>query len=418
MLVSLFLPIIVTLAGLYLLIKFRFFFVRHPIRTAKSFISALSDRDTRRSFFLALAGTLGVGNIFGVAAGIMIGGPGSIFWLFLSGIFSMIIKYAETLLVFDSGIERGGMSAVFKRIFGKAGHSMSILYALLTLFLSLSMGSAMQSAAVIDVARQGLSVHPITSLVILVVLLIPCIAGRSEKIESITEIVIPMTTIIYILMCFAVIFINFTRIHDVINLIISSAFSFRSAAGGMTFLMVKEGFARGILSNEAGAGTSAMAHSRSRNRSSHTAGLFAMSEVFFDSTLLCTLTGISILLSVPDLNDFKTPMALVNAAFSGIGKGASSLLPFIILAFAYSTLICWYYYGSECVGIHFPLFKRVYPIAFLLTVIFSAFISSTLMISVIDILLLFMTLMTLSAILKQSSRLACVSFSQQKNPEP
>ncbi len=417
---SLVLPVLVTAVGLFLLIKLRFFFILHPIRTAREFLSGLRDREARRSFFLALAGTLGVGNIFGVSAGLMIGGAGSLFWLFVSTFFAMIIKYAETLLVFDGNIDRGGMSALLGKVFRSAGRYLSPIYALLMLLLALFMGSAMQSAALIDVAEQTLSVHPIFTLIILLILLTPCLIGGTRKIENITEIIIPLTTIIYILMCFIVIFKNFSRLGDTINLIITSAFNFKSVlGGGISFLAVREGFARGILSNEAGVGTSAMAHSRSMGRTPHVAGLFAMCEVVFDSTLLCMLTGIAILLAVPDVSIFSTPMALVSAAFYSVLGGLSSvLLPVVILAFAYATLICWYFYGRECTSLYFPLLNKLYPVAFIFCIVISRVLKSNFLLYIIDLLLLLMSLMTLSAIIKKSSKIAEISKNpQRKNPE-
>ena len=417
---SLVLPILVTAVGLYLLIRLRCFFILHPIRTAREFVSALNNREARRSLFLALAGTLGVGNIFGVSAGIMIGGAGSLFWLFLSTFFAMVIKYAETLLVFDGGICRGGMSALLGKVFVRARRFLSPLYAALMLLLAFFMGSAMQSAALFDVAEQTLSLSPKVTAFILIILLTPCLVKGGNKIENITEIIIPMTTIIYILMCFAVIFCNLSRIGEVINSIFTSAFNFKSAVGGgVSFLAVKEGFARGILSNEAGVGTSAMAHSRSQGRTPHVAGLFAMCEVFFDSILLCMLTGFAILLSVPDISLFSTPMALVSAAFRFVLGGVSSLLlPLTIFAFAYATIICWYYYGRECASLYFPSVSKVYPFIFIAFVLFSGLIRSDFLLYVIDVLLLFMSVMTLSAIVKKVERIADFALKpKNKNPE-
>lgn len=417
---SIVLPVLVTAVGLYLLIRLRFFFISHPIRTAREFIEGLRDREARRSFFLALAGTLGVGNIFGVSAGIMIGGAGSLFWLFISTFFAMIIKYAETLLVFDGDIQRGGMSALLKKVFTSAGRILAPLYAALMLLLALFMGSAMQSAALLDVAEQTLSVHPLVTALILIILLAPCLIGGARKIENITEIIIPLTTIIYILMCLAVIFQNISRLGDVINTIISSAFNLKSAlGGGISFLAVREGFARGILSNEAGVGTSAMAHSRSQRRTPHVAGLFAMCEVVFDSTLLCMLTGFAILLAVPDISAFSTPMALVSAAFySALGGFSAVALPIVIFAFAYATLICWYFYGRECASLYFPAVKPVYPAIFIAFILLSRSVRSDFLLYVIDFLLLSMSLMTLSAIIKKSPAIAEISLhSQKKNPE-
>ena len=406
------LPILVTAVGVFLLIKLRFFFILHPLRTAGEFLSGLKDRDARRSFSLALAGTLGVGNIFGVSAGIMIGGEGSLFWLFLSSIFSAVIKYAEVLLVFDGGGAEGGMAALLSRTL-RHGKLLSPIYAGLTVVLSLFMGASMQTQALCDIASQTLRIGPLITVVILVLLLLPALLGGVRKIENITEIVIPLTTIVYIIMCFTVIGLNFLHLPGAFLRIISSAFSFKSAAGGITALAIKEGFARGILSNEAGVGTSALAHSRSMGRSPHLAGLFGMCEVLFDTTILCPLTGIAILVSVENFSAFKTPMALVFAAFSSsIGRVSSLLLP-IIFAFAYSTLICWFYYGVECCRIYFGGHKGCYLVIFILCAFFSGFFPPMPLIYITDFVLLLMACMTLSAILKKSDRIRVLSNNKE-----
>ncbi len=408
---SFILPILVSAVGLYLLVRLRFFFVLHPLRTAGEFISVLSDREARRALLLALAGTLGVGNIFGVAAGLMIGGAGSLFWLLVSSLFAMVIKYAETLLVFDKGAERGGMAALLGRIFTKAGRFLAPAYAALTILLGLFMGSAMQSAALTDVAEKSMGLSPIVTALVLMFLLLPAFLGGARKIENITEIIIPLTTIIYIILCFSIIFLNLDSLGSAIYEVFSSAFDLRSTAGGVVmFLAIKEGFARGILSNEAGVGTSAMAHSRSRERSPHVAGLFAMSEVVFDSVCLCMLTGLAILTAVPDISIYSTPMALVNAAFSGsLGTLASYVLTALIFAFAYATIICWYFYGTECAGLYFGKLSRLYPPLFMAAILLSGYIPQSFLIYFTDLLLLLMSIMTLSAILKLSSAI--------KNPE-
>ena len=416
---SFLLPVIVTAVGLYLLVKLRFFFLLHPIRTAREFFGALSDRNSRRAFFLALAGTLGVGNIFGVSAGLMIGGPGSLFWLFISSFFAMIIKYSETLLAFDEGAEQGGMASVLSSVFRKSGSIISPIYAGLTLLLAFFMGSAMQSAALTDIADASFGLNPLITGFILVILLTPCFFGGAKKIENITEIIIPMTTIIYIIMCFAVILLNLSRLASVIKLIISSAFSFRSAlGGGLSFLAVREGFARGILSNEAGVGTSALAHIRSADRSPHTAGLFAMCEVIFDSSLLCVLTGLAVLTSVPDMTVFNSPMALVSAAFcSALGSPSGYILTFLILSFAYATIICWYYYGFECARLYFPKIKAFYPFAFVISMLLSSVAQASLLLYAIDFILLLMSIMTLSAIVTRAPRIQRLCLYEKKNPE-
>ena len=405
------LPILVSSVGLYLLIRLRAFFIIHPIRTAAEVGRALKDRKSRRSFLLALAGTLGVGNIFGVAAGIMIGGAGSLFWLFISSAFAMAIKYAETLLVFDAKNSRGGTAAIIAETFGEIGSFLSPIYALLTVILALFMGAAMQSGAVVDILDGTLEIPPIISAVVLLLLLIPALLGGVNRIERITEIIIPLTTIIYIIMCFVSILVNVDRLGTVINSMIISAFSFRAAlGGGLSFLAVKEGFARGILSNEAGVGSSAMAHARSGEHDPHVGGLFAMCEVGFDSVILCSLTGLVILTSVDNPDKFSSPMSLVYAAFYGtLGKGAVYVLIPVILAFAYATIICWYFYGLEYSASYFRRLKTVFPLLFILSIFLPIILGDVAMLSVIDICLLLMSFMTLSVIIKRSNKILSLS---------
>ena len=408
---SLLLPFMVTAVGFLLLFKLKFFFILHPIKTARELIIALKDRAGRRSLCLALAGTLGVGNIFGVAAGILIGGAGSLFWLFLSSFFSMVIKYAETLLTFDEASPRGGMSGVIFSVFRHLGWLFAPLYALFTVALALFMGSAIQAEAVIDVARQTVGLDPFITAFVLIILFAPCIIGGTKRIENLTEIIIPLTTIIYILMCFCVIFMNTHKFPEVFFEIITDAFSGRAIVGGASVIAIKEGFARGILSNEAGVGTSALAHSRAEGRTPRTAGLFGICEVFFDTTLLCTLTGLAILLSVNDYSACKTPMSLVTAAFtSTLGNFSGYILLVLIFAFAYSTVICWYYYGSECASLYFPRLKPVFTVSFPVFFLLPAVTSSAFLLYVTDCIILLMAFLTLLAIIKKKDRIRDLSF--------
>ena len=390
------LPLMVGGVGLYLLFRLRFFYIAHPIRTAREIASALRDRDSRRSLALALAGTLGVGNIFGVAAGLMIGGAGSLLWLMVSSVFAMVIKYAETLLAYDVKGSRG-FSDLLRQPF-------SLIYAILILLLSLFMGSALQSAAVIDVAECGLGLKPVFSAIILLILLLPCLIYGIGKIEKITEIIIPMTTIIYIMMCFCVIFMNFSRLSCVIAEIISSAFRPTSFASGVIPVAVREGFSRGILSNEAGIGSSSMAHIRGGRRSPHVAGLLGIVEVFFDTTLLCSLTGLAILTSGVDISAFSTPMSLVTAAFVGtMGDFSGYILTFLILSFAYATIICWYFYGSEVCR------HRGFAFAFIIFLLLPVVAKVDFLIYSTDLIILFMSVIVLSRIIKGRDRIALLS---------
>ena len=400
------LPVIITVTGLYLLFRLRFFFIVHPIKTARCFLDSMVDRKARKSFFLALAGTLGVGNIFGVAAGIIIGGCGSVFWLFVSSIFSMIIKYAETLMVCENVTDSGGMSGALPKLFKKHGKGLALLYAAMTVVLAIFMGSAIQSAAVLDVAQNAVGLNTVIGGVILMILFIPCMIYGTNKIENITEILIPLTTILYILSCFAVILINISHFLPSVTLIIKSAFSIRAMGGGAFVIAVKEGFARGMLSNEAGMGTSSLAHSKIKHKNGSSAGIFGMYEVFFDTTLLCSLTALTILVSVDDLSAFSTPMSLVYTAFtSTLGRPFGCVLLAMVFAFAYSTIICWYYYGFECIRRYFSCLKPLYVITFPAFVVISSLIPQSFILYITDLTMLTMSLMTIISILKYVNKI-------------
>lgn len=404
------LPLALSATGLFLLIRLRFFFILHPIKTANQIVKGLSDRESRRSLLLALAGTLGVGNIFGVAAGIMIGGAGAVFWIFFSSVFSAIIKYSETLLAYDSR----GKAAMAETVQGIFGCHAERIYAVLTLALALLMGARMQASAVLDVAVAGLKLNPIFIGIILLILLLPCLLSGKDNTPKITEILIPLTTIIYIIMCFCVIFANFSKLGHTINLIFASAFTPSSFLGGILPIALREGFSRGILSNEAGIGSSATAHVRAGERTPHEAGLFGMLEVFFDTTLLCTLSGIVILTSVENISYYSTPMSLVTGAFvSSLGEWSGYILTFLILSFAYATIICWYYYGlvySEAYFRKIP-FKPLF-VLFLFLPIGTAFL-----LSVVDLVIFLMTMIVLPAIIKRTGRICDLSRMDLNKPD-
>ena len=404
--ITLILPILITVFGSYLLFKLRFFFIMHPIKSAKCFASAISDRETRRSFCLALAGTLGVGNIFGVAAAIMIGGPGSVFWLVLSSFFSMIIKYAETSMVCENVSSGGGMSEALKKIFKKSGNKLSAIYALFTVILALFMGAAMQTSALLDVAENTVGLNALIGGFISLILFLPCLIFGAKKIENITEILIPLTTILYIIACFVVILMNFSSLLPTCFMIIKSALSPRAITTGAFFIAIKEGFARGMLSNEAGIGTSALAHSKIKHKDSATAGILGMCEVLFDTTLLCTLTAMAILVSVNDINAFSTPMSLVYTAFtSTLGKPFGYILLAMVFAFAYSTVICWYYYGYKCICLHFAPLLPLYMIVFPTMILFSSLIKVENLLYLTDTTMLIMAFITIFSIIKSINKI-------------
>ncbi len=413
------LPILICFVGIFLLIRLRCFFLIHPVKTLKKMIAMINDKRSFKALTLALAGTLGVGNVFGVAVGLIIGGPGSLFWLFISMIFAMAIKYSEVTIAADNlyrdSDAHGGMYYCLKQSFKKGGSILSVLYALFAVLISLLMGAALQSGTVSESATELFNIKPSAVGLILLILTLASIIGGAAKIEKVTSILVPLTTIIYIILTFTIILINIEKLPSVVKTIFTSAFSRSSAVGGaVSFIFsraVREGFSRGILSNEAGAGTSSMAYARSGSLNPAALGLFGIVEVVFDTGILCMLTGLSILSASPELTSFNGGMKLclyaVGSVFGPFGEG---VLMLSVFAFAFATVICWYYYGAESFSAVFGARRRiVFLLLFLFFIFIGASVNTLLLVKLVDLGLTVMTFLTVLVLIKNSDRLVTLS---------
>ncbi len=413
------LPILLSAVGVYFLIRLRFFFLLHPILTIRKTWGTFKDRRVVRSFSLALAGTLGVGNVYGVAIGIIIGGAGSVFWLMVSMLFAMIIKYAEVVISTDNllhGAEtHGGMVYVIRRAFSRFGRGASFLYAIALVAVALFMGGALQSASMAESMREISEIPVALVAFIIVVATLIAIIGGAKKIEKITAIVIPLTTIIYIILTLSIIFIKIKSFPTVISSIFSEALRFKSGLGGFVgFLLsapLREGFSRGILSNEAGAGTSSMAHARSGVLNPVSAGLLGSLEVWFDTGVICMLTAFSVLLSVPDTSIFDNGIAIVmytvGSTFGSFGK---VVLTMCVIAFAFATVICWYYYGTEALSALIGIKRRILFLpVFLIFVAYGVYSKTYSVVLIVDVLMTVLTALTVLALIKSSDRIVELS---------
>ncbi len=387
-------------AGIILLFSIRFFFILHPIRCLKRLSHLFYRRDTRRSLFLALAGTLGVGNIYGVSLGIILGGEGSVLWLFVSSIFAMAVKYSECVVANESKSFGGGMMIPIKKSFGTFGPLLANAYCICMLALSLSMGAVIQADSLISSAVYLFSPDKMAVAAIFLLMVVVVISGGGRKIKNATEALIPLATVFYVILCLFVIIKDASHLPSVFSRILSSAFSPRPILGGtlpvISFSAFSQGFARGLLSNEAGAGTSAMAHSESRVEPQD-AGLAGMTEILFDTNLLCMLTAFVILLETQAPMSAESPMSLVFSAFrSGAGQWSQIPLLISIILFAYSTVICWYYYGVRCLSYLGIENKRAaYCFFFSMAILTPVFLQNIIAVYLSDILLLLMSLPTL-----------------------
>jgi AGCS family alanine or glycine:cation symporter len=277
------------------------------------------------------------------------------------------------------------------------------------------MGASLQVKAVVDSAYiiSGVPVY-ISSLIIGVLIFIAVIAG-ANRIQKITVWIIPIATIVYIIVSLCVIVKNFHSIPSAVGEIISSAFSLESCAGGslgfLSMKAIKEGFSRGMLSNEAGAGTSSTAHIISGSCDIDAIGVMGIIEIFFDTVLLCTLTGLVILTSVPNFDEYRSGMALVLDAFTlTLGSSFGLLLTVLVFLFAYSTVICWYYYGTAAYcSVFSNRSKLFFAFLFLSFSMFGALFSEAILICITDFLMLVLSSLCLMALIKNSDRIKPLS---------
>jgi AGCS family alanine or glycine:cation symporter len=407
------LPIAVTFFGGYMLLKLKAFFLFHPIRAMSELKRSLAGRGAVRALCLALAGTLGVGNIIGVAVGLIIGGAGSVFWLIISSLFAMILKYSEACISSDiSDGNGGGMIFPIKNCFGRIGGSLSYLYAALALMLAFFMGGALQSVGGVGALSVSCGIKIGSLSLIFAIACVAFLLIYKDKIKSVTFALIPLITVTYIAFSLGVIILNIGKLPEIISTIFKSALNLHSIAGGSVggavSVALREGFSRGLLSNEAGAGTSSFSHSEVSSTPSG-AGMLGICEVIFDTVILCPMTAFVILSVIPDVSEYTSGAELVISALRlSLGSFVSNMIAFCILLFAFSTVVCWFYYGKVCADyLRFP--SQVYTAVFAMFLFFGGMISERLVVSFCDMILLVLTLLSGSVLIKSSDRIKRLS---------
>ncbi len=405
-----FLPIMVAAVGGYFLVRLRAFFFLHPFRTL-----SLARKEYKNEgegalsrLALALAGTLGVGNVTGVAAGILIGGAGSVLWILVSALFSAPLKYAESVAAVrqkNQGEDSAGFPSLIKNSFPCIGAPLASLYALLTVGLAFFMGSALQGAAAVEtVGALCTEKEARACAVLFVASLLFCILGNSKRLCKATAVLIPIAMIMYTIICIITVFSNISNIGRVMSWVVKDAFSARAFFGGSVGAALKEGFARGLLSNEAGAGTSAYAHAKGHGVSPFFEGVLGIFEILFDTVILCMLTAFSILLSVRDPQSFSDGTALLSAAFSGaLGRWYAWPLIASVFLFALSSAVCWYEYGRCALGALKCRGGRAYFLSYLAFCAIGAYLGTMVLLPLCDTLLFFLALLALPTLIKNSA---------------
>lgn len=360
-------PIAILLCSVYFLIRLK----GRPITTPVVIIRSMLKRKNQggispiKAVIFALAGTLGVGNIVGVATAIALGGAGSVLWMWVSAFFAMILKYSEVVLAVRHRRERqgenyGGAMYYMRDYFSSCkkytlGYIVSLVFVFLCLINGLTMGCIIQSNAISESCKMAFGIDEKIVGIILAAMTFTVFFMNGKKVFSICEKLVPFVSVLYIIMCLVVIFARIDKIHGVLIEIIDDAFTLQSLGGGVTGFLVSKslryGTIRGLFSNEAGCGTSPIAHATSNTNSPCEQGFLGILEVFIDTIVVCSLTAFVILTNKSAAMEyFDKPIMMVMNAFSSVlGDISNVFLTVAVILFAFATIICWGYYGRECV---------------------------------------------------------------------
>ena len=338
---------------------------RAPGQMLSAFVGEKKGEGTSsfRAMMLALAGTLGVGNIVGVANAIAIGGAGAIFWMWVSALFAMMLKYAEILLAVrhrrtDSkgGFFGGAMYYIRDCFLGRRWQRLAAvvpaIFAVLMVTNALSIGCMVQVRAVGETLEEVVKIPTAYSGVLLVLLTLPFLIRGVKGISALTEYLVPIMTAGYIILSVAVLILRRDALGQAMRSIWQGAFTPESAVGGVSgFLLsraLRVGTMRGLLSNEGGCGTAPTAHAAANAKSPAHQGVWGIFEVFADTVVLCTATALVILVSGVDTASGGV-MTTVNAYSLVLGGFAEWFFSAAVFCFGYATLLCWGSYGLESV---------------------------------------------------------------------
>lgn len=377
-------PMIVLLLGTHIYLTIRLRFPQRKILTAiklsvKNDDQAAGDVSQFGSLATALAATIGTGNIVGVGTAIVLGGPGAVFWCWISGLFGMATKYSEALLSVKyrvrmaNGQMLGGPMYALEK--GLGCKWLAVLFAVFTILASFGTGSTVQANAISSNLAHAYNISPYLSGIVIAALTAVVVMGGVKHIARVCEMLVPLMAAFYVLGCLYILCINGSYVWPAIKLIVSAAFTPQAAGGGFVgssiMLAARFGIARGLFSNESGLGSAPIASAAARTRNAVRQALVSSSGTFWDTVVICALTGIVLVSSVlayPDI-DCTNGGALTSMVFSKIPYVGNLILSIGLVMFAFTTTLGWYYYGERCMAyLKGHIWTKVYSIAYILTV--------------------------------------------------
>lgn len=357
-------PMIALLLGTHVFLTIRLRFPQLKILKAIK-LSVKRDKDASGdvsqfgALATALAATIGTGNIVGVATAISLGGPGAVFWCWLTGVFGIATKYGEGLLAIkyrettaDGRMLGGPMYALEK---GLGWKWMAVLFAIFTTCASFGIGSTVQANAIATITHEAYGV-PTTIVGIAVSLLVAAVVlGGVKSIARVCGFLVPFMALFYVLGCIYILSVNGSYVWPAIKLIVESAFSPQAASGGFAgtsvMLAARYGISRGLFSNESGMGSAPIVAAAARTRNPVRQALVSSTGTFWDTVVICAITGVVIVSSIlayPDIS-YIDGATLTKMAFDKIPYVGKPLLSFGLLTFAFSTILGWSYYGERAV---------------------------------------------------------------------
>ena len=408
-------PMIILLLGTHIFLTFRLRIPQRKLLTGIK-LSIKKDSDAKGdvtqfgALATALAATIGTGNIVGVATAVALGGPGAVLWCWLTGIFGMSTKYAEGLLAVkyrvkgDDGHTYGGPMYALER--GLNMKWLAILFAVFTALASFGIGCTVQANSIALLASETFNVPDWIMGIIICLLTSAVILGGVKSIARVCTFLVPFMAVFYVIGCIVILFINGPYVWPAIQLIVQSAFNPAAAGGGFigstVMMAARYGIARGLFSNESGMGSAPIVAAAAQTRNPVRQALVSSTGTFWDTVIICALTGIVLVSSIiayPDIT-YADGAALTKVAFSKIPYIGAPLLTFGIITFAFSTILGWSYYGESAVNyIEGRRINRFYRILYIVALFFGSIINLDVIWNIADCMNALMTIPNLIALL-------------------
>ena len=385
-------PLITLLVGTGILLTVRLSLIQvlHLPRALSLILHAKNrgagDISSFKALCVALAATIGTGNIVGVATAVKVGGPGAIFWMWMAAFFGMATKYAEGLLAVKyrttdaRGEIAGGPMYYIRRGMGERYRPLAGFFAAATVLVAFfGIGTFPQVNAIVDSVELSFGIPRIGTDLLLTLLIAAITIGGLRSIAEVASRIIPFMAVLYVVISAGVIFVHAGEVPAALALILDSAFTGAAAAGGFTgatvMMAMQNGIARGVFSNESGLGSAPIAAAAAKTKEPAEQGLISMTGTFIDTIIICSMTGLVLVLTGAWQGE-AAGAAMTGAAFTGVyGSVGGALLTVSLALFAFTTILGWNYYGERAV-IYLAGTRGVLPyrIVFILLIACGAFL--------------------------------------------